>query len=184
MKNSKKNRLSLSYAKAIYTAAAGENCERQVFSDLQKLKAAVTEDSHIMSMLTNPLWKTKAKKEALSEIGKVLGLNTVTVKSLMTVADNNRLNLLLSIFDDYKSLYYTAENIAEVQVSSIKNLNSEQSELLQKALEKWLKKKVVINSKIEPELLGGLLIECGSVIFDDSVKGKLEKLRNQMKGNK
>ena len=57
-------------------------------------------------------------------------------------------------------------------------------ERLKRSLEKWLQKKVVIKYTIKPEILGGLLVECGSIMFDDSLKGKLEKLELLMKGTK
>ena len=183
MKNNK-NKLSLSYAKAVYEAAADTKNEDKVLSDFNMLKAAMKSDSHILTMLSNPLWQPEAKKEALQEIVQKLELNEITLNFLTTAADNNRLSLLPLVFDDYRELYFTGHNMVEVKVSSVSGLNSDQHNQLQAALEKWLKKKVVINYKIEPEILGGLLIECGSMIFDDSVKGKLEKLKNQMKGNK
>ena len=183
MKNSEKNKLSLSYAKAVYEAAANTKNEDKVFSDFNTLKAAIKADAHIMVMLSNPLWQSEAKKKALQEISEKFALNQVTANFLMTVAENNRLSLLPLIFDDYKDVYYKTQNMVEVSVTSAVTLSTEQNKNLQMALEKWLKQKVVINYKIEPEILGGLLVECNSIMFDDSVKGKLEKLKYLMKGN-
>ena len=65
-----------------------------------------------------------------------------------------------------------------------KFMKKDQDERLKRCLEKWLQKKVVIKYTIKPEILGGLLVECGSIMFDDSLKGKLEKLELLMKGTK
>ena len=71
-----------------------------------------------------------------------------------------------------------------MSVTSAAVLKKDQDERLKRGLEKWLQKKVVIKYTIKPEILGGLLVECGSIMFDDSLKGKLEKLELLMKGTK
>ncbi len=184
MKKDSKNKIAASYADAMYEAARAAKAQAEVLADVETLKKALQDDSQIVKMLANPLWKTEAKKEAVSEIGKHFGFSTVTVNSLRVAADNNRLNLLPEILARYTSLFYAANNIAEVSVTSAARLKAEQDGRLKQALEKWLQKKVVIKYTIKPEILGGLLIECGSMMFDDSVKGKLEKLELLMKGDK
>ena len=180
MKKDSKNKLAASYADAMFEAARAAKAGSRVLSDVETLK----EDPKIVGMLANPLWKTDAKKAAVSEIGNRLGLSGVTVNALLVAADNNRLNLLPKILDRYKALFYAADNIAEVSVTSATVLKKEQDERLKRSLEKWLQKKVVIKYTIKPEILGGLLVECGSIMFDDSLKGKLEKLGLLMKGTK
>ena len=184
MKKDSKNKLAASYADAMFEAARAAKAGSRVLSDVETLKSALEEDPKIVGMLANPLWKTDAKKAAVSEIGSRLGLSGVTVNALLTAADNNRLNLLPEILDRCKALFYAADNIAEVSVTSAAVLKKDQDERLKRGLEKWLQKKVVIKYTIKPELLGGLLVECGSIMFDDSLKGNLEKLELLMKGTK
>ena len=172
MKKDSKNKLAASYADAMFEAARAAKAGSRVLSDVETLKSALEEDPKIVGMLANPLWKTDAKKAAVSEIGSRLGLSGVTVNALLTAADNNRLNLLPEILDRCKALFYAAV------------LKKDQDERLKRSLEKWLQKKVVIKYTIKPEILGGLLVECGSIMFDDSLKGKLEKLELLMKGTK
>ena len=172
MKKDSKNKLAASYADAMFEAARAAKAGSRVLSDVETLKSALEEDPKIVGMLANPLWKT----DAVSEIGSRLGLSGVTVNALLTAADNNRLNLLPEILDRCKALFYAADNIAEVSVTSAAVLKKDQDERLKRGLEKWLQKKVVIKYTIKPEILGGLLVECGSIMFDDSLKGKLEKL--------
>ena len=184
MKKDSKNKLAASYADAMFEAARAAKAGSRVLSDVETLKSALEEDPKIVGMLANPLWKTDAKKAAVSEIGSRLGLSGVMVNALLTAADNNRLNLLPEILDRCKALFYAADNIAEVSVTSAAVLKKDQDERLKRGLEKWLQKKVVIKYTIKPEILGGLLVECGSIMFDDSLKGKLEKLELLMKGTK
>jgi len=92
MKKDSKNKLAASYADAMFEAARAAKAGSRVLSDVETLKSALEEDPKIVGMLANPLWKTDAKKAAVSEIGSRLGLSGVTVNALLTAADNNRLN--------------------------------------------------------------------------------------------
>ncbi len=182
MKKDSKNKLAASYAEALYKVSA-DNREN-ILADIEKLRQAVKADARILERLSNPLWKAEDKKQTLAEIGRALELNAATVNTLQLVAENGRLNALSEILDAYVRIYYAANNIAEVSVGSAVALTPDQEARLKGALEEKLRKKVVIKYQIKPELLGGLLIECGSMMIDDSVKGKLDRLELLMKGTK
>ncbi len=184
MKKNSKHKLASSYAQAMYEAAAAAGAGEQVFADVVCLGEALKQDGQIEKMLSSPLWRTDAKKAAVAEIGIRLGLNEVTVNTLEVAADNNRLGLLGEMLSAFTKIYYTENNMAEVHVKSAMALLPEQDRRLKKSLEKWLNKKVVVKYTIKPGILGGLLIECGSLMVDDSVKGKLDKLELLMKGTK
>lgn len=184
MKKDSKNKLARSYAQAMLEAAEAAGAAENVLHDAQLLTAALKSDPAIARQLANPLWKIEYKQNAVREIGDRLKLNVVTVRSLQVAAAAGRLDLLSEILRRFVEDFYAANNIAEVSVTSATTLDQEQEKRLKQALEKRLGKKVVINYAIKPEILGGLLIECGSMMFDDSVKGKLNRLELLMKGTK
>lgn len=184
MAKDSKNKLATSYARAWFEAAREKGEEAGAWQDVKTLTAAVHENPRIVSLLRNPLWKAEAKKEALMEIGRSLALRETSVRALTTVAENNRLSLLEEILSCFKTVYYREKGIVEVSVSTAMPLSAEQNGRLVAALEKRLGKKVAVKYKTAPEILGGLLIEYGSTMFDDSLKGKLTKLELLMKGTK
>ena len=184
MKQDSKNKLALAYARAWFAAAGEAKREEEVWQDVKRLAAALAEDGRIIGMLRNPLWKVEAKKEAACEIGQKLELAEVSTHALETAAENNRLSLLPEILSAYERIYYEEADIVEVRVSTAMPLSAEQGSRLIAALEKRLGKKVVVKYKIAPEILGGLLVEYGSAMFDDSLKGKLTKLELLMTGTK
>ncbi len=182
MKKDSKNKLAASYAKALYKVSASS--QKDVLTGVEKFRQALKADARILEKLSNPLWKTEDKKQALAEIGRFFGLNAAAISTLQLVAENGRLNALPEILDAYVRIYNAANNIAEVSVGSAVALTSGQKKRLKGVLEEKLRKKVVIKYQIKPELLGGLLIEYGSMMIDDSVKGKLDRLELLMKGTK
>ena len=84
----------------------------------------------------------------------------------------------------YTGVYYAKNNISQVNVQTAIDLSEEQKNNLVSAMESYLGNKVVVKYQIKPEILGGLVIECGTKLIDDSIKGKLERLELLMKGTK
>lgn len=100
------------------------------------------------------------------------------------MADNGRVALLPEVLKAYADVYYAENNISQVKVQTAIELSGKQKSDLVSALENYLGNKVVVKYQIKPEILGGLVIECGTKLIDDSIKGKLERLELLMKGTK
>ena len=120
--------------------------------------------------------------DVLKKTADILGLKKETLNCLKIIVENNRISDLLLILDDFKNVYYKKHGIAEIVVETVKKLTSSQDTKLKKVLEKIASKKVVIEYKINPMLLGGLRVQMGSEMFDDSLAHKLNYLENVMKG--
>lgn len=184
MKQSSKSKIASSYANALYDAALEQNTERKVFAATQKLLDVINSDAQIVKYLVNPLWKIEEKKQAIREIGVKLGIDDETISCLDIVAENKRFAELKEILQEFENIYYQKNDIIKADVTSVIELTQEQQSQLMDALEKLLAKKVVVKYTIKPEILGGLLIQCGSKMIDDSLRGKLNKLELLLKGAK
>lgn len=184
MKKDSKIRLGKSYAEALFAAAKDKDAEEQVFTDMQKFLQAVESEPDIIKYLANPLWAIADKKAALAEVALKLNLNKISLSCLDVIADNNRFADLKEILEQYENLYYQKNNILKIEVQTALELSDEQDIKLKEALKKLLDKKIVIKYEIRPDILGGLLVQFGSKLIDDSVKSKLERIELLMKGTK
>jgi len=184
MKKDTRHRRALSYAEAMYAAAAEKGAEDAVFKDMQIIAAAIEKDKNILKYFSNPLWKLEDKRKAAREIIARRERNEMTLACLTIVGQNNRFTDLEFILREFENVYYSKKNIAKVDVQSAIKLSREQNKRLRKNLEKLFEKKVVVKYTIQPEILGGLLIQCGSYRIDDSIKGKIDRLEMSMKGLK
>lgn len=182
VKKESKIKVAYRYALALYEAAAGKKAVDKVMKDAGVLRKIISEDASIVTSLSNPLWNTADKKQTLDEISTRLKLNEETRNFLSVAADGNRLGLLESILKSFCDIYYEKHDIAEVNVETVKPLSTEQDKKLQENLEKYFKKKVLITYTVKPEILGGLVVTCGSDMIDDSIRGKLNRLETVMKG--
>ncbi len=182
MKKVSKVQMALTYAKALYEASIIDNTLEKVFNECQLMKRIFNETNEFY-ILNNPEFKKFQKIEIVSKISKSLKLSQTAENFLITIAENNRFNDLNAIFDSFSQLYYKKQCILEVLVQSVLPLNEQQQEKLKSGLESILKQKIIIKQKINPDILGGLIIEYGSNMIDDSIKNKLNRLEQVMKGN-
>ncbi|MFV0626959.1 MAG: ATP synthase F1 subunit delta [Alphaproteobacteria bacterium] len=182
MKKISKTKLSSTYALAIYESAVEKKDIKKVYEDMNKLREALTSEN--IKNLSSPLLNTSVKQEIIKEICKKFKICDVVCNSLDVIAENERLGDLKYIFEAFNNLYYEKNDMILVKVYTIKELNSSQDKKLKENLHELLKKEVIVNYEIKPEILGGLVINFGSSQIDDSIKGKLERLESVMKGGK
>lgn len=182
MKKSSKTKIARVYSAALYEAAVEKKCVAQVWEDAAKLQNLLKTDAEFEAYLASPLWDEKDKNDVLAKTAKILGLRQETLNCLEIVTANHRVGDLAMILDDFGKIYYLKNNIAEVDVDTVKKLSAAQDNNLKKVLAQIFAKEVVINYNINPSIIGGLRIQYGSKMFDDSLAAKLNYLENVMKG--
>ena len=182
MKKISKAKIVSTYANALYEAAQKTQQLARVKEDVEQLIPVLKADSSIMKNLANPLWKHDSKQEAIAAVAHKLKLSVDTINCLDILVSNNRFSELLAILEEFQHIWYQKNGYVEVNVQSAQALTSEQEKHLTANLEKMLSEKVVLNHEICPEILGGLIVKFGSSMIDDSIRGKLNRLENMMKG--
>ncbi len=182
MKKDSKSKIASVYAEALYGAAEELKAVAKVHGDVLTLIKVIKEEENFAKSFANPLWNADSKKSALKEIASKLKLSKESLNCLDIIADNNRFAEIEQILDAFVHLYYKKQNITEISVDSVKKLTDKQNEKVLQMLEQKFGKKIVVNYNIVPELLGGLRIQYGSTMIDDSVLGKLNRLEMMMKG--
>lgn len=182
MKKVSKAQIAQTYAKALYEASVVDNTLEKVFNDCLLINDAFSEAKELY-ILNNPELKQSQKTEIISKIAKSLKVSKTSENFLLTLVENNRFGDISIIFEHFLQLYHKKQGILEVSVQSVLPLNEKQQEKLKSGLEKILKQKIIIKQKINKDILGGLIIEYASNMIDDSIKGKLNRLEQVMKGN-
>lgn len=92
------------------------------------------------------------------------------------MAENNRLNALPDVLEQFILLRAASEAISEVEVTSANALSDEQLKKISAAMEKRLSRKVKLNCKIDKSVMAGVIIRAGDMVIDGSVRGRLERL--------
>lgn len=182
MKKASKTKISRTYAMALYEAAAEKKIIGKVWEDVEKLRKLLHEDSSFSSYLSSPLWEEKDKNDVLVKTAGILKLDKETLSCLEILTENHRVSDLAMVLEDFTGIYYQKNGIAQVEVETVKELTPQQDKKLKGVLKKLLSGDVVVNYAVNPAILGGLRVKCGSKMFDDSLACKLNYLENVMKG--
>lgn len=168
------------YATALFSAAAKDSSVEKAFTSVEKLNKVVKEDPKVGEILANPSLSLGSRKQVVSSIGQQLGLDSIVVNLLNVLAENNRLGLFTHVAKQFKVLNSAYNGVVEANVISVKPLDSKTLNRLQKSIaaSKYVGpgKTLKITNQINPEILGGLIVEVGDNTVDVSVAAKVQKL--------
>jgi len=162
------------YAKAAFQAAQNSNALAD-WSEQLAFAAAVTSDETMSVVLDHPSLTSEQKAQVFVDVceGK---LNDQGQNFISVLAENDRIGLLPEIAGLFELLKAQQERSVDVLVESAFELGSEQQDKLAQALSKKLDRKVVVNSTVNNELLGGAIIRADDLVIDASIRGKIAKL--------
>jgi F-type H+-transporting ATPase subunit delta len=173
-----KTTIARPYAKAAFAEARADSM-LGAWSEALHTAATVVDDRRVHSLLDDPhVTPAQLAKLVLDIAGAGLGEHGRNF--VQTLAEARRLDCLpqiAALFDAYKD---DAEGIADVTVTSAAPLDARQQESLSAALARRLKREVRLHCSTDPELLGGAVLRSGDLVIDGSVRGRLERIANEL----
>lgn len=170
------------YATALFGLARDENQIDAVTRSLSRVEAAMTESTDFKTLVTSPLIGRADAARAVRALTSTLGLDPLTAKFLGVLADNGRLGELKPIIKTVRKLAANDRGETTAEVTSAHPLNDDQVARLKSNLKARVGRDVAVDAKVDPELLGGLVVRLGSQMIDASIRTKLNNLALAMKG--
>ncbi|AMV26957.1 ATP synthase subunit delta, sodium ion specific [Gemmata sp. SH-PL17] len=174
-----RSRLARIYAEALLAAAAQKSPQAidEVGTELSDfVREVVAENPSVGTFIANPTVGKKPKTAAL--LLALDGRASELLRGLVTVlAHNNRLDLLRGIAAAYLGLLDDRAGRVLVRVASAAPLSGTQQSELTTSLQKLLRQEPVLDVRVDPDLLGGLVIQVGDSVIDTSVRTRLRSLR-------
>ena len=174
--------LASRYAIALFELADEQKSLDLVAADLDGLQAMIDESADLRRMIRSPILSCDEQTKAISAIGVSAGFSDLAVKFLGLLVKNRRLFMLSAIIGAFREMLATHYGEVTAEVISAKALNDTQITSIRKALEAAVGNDVTIRAKLEPDLLGGLVVRLGSRMMDNSLRSQLERLKIAMKG--
>ena len=166
--------LARPYAKAAFEYADNEGALDAWLTELSLLSAVVSEAT-VGELLADPALTTEAQASALMEIcGSEMGESRQRFVGVL--AENRRLALAPQILAQFTQLKAQREQSVDVEMVSAFEVPQEVRDRISAALTKRLERDVVVTTKTDSSLLGGVLIRAGDLVIDGSVRGRLNKL--------
>jgi F-type H+-transporting ATPase subunit delta len=154
----------------------------QVAADLDQLDRAIAENKELARLIASPVVTREQQSGAISSIAAKLGFSEITRKFLGVLAAKRRLFALPSIVESFRARLAKQRGEVTAEVVSARKLDQKQLAALQDVVTAHTGKKVRLDTKVDPSLLGGLVVTVGSVQVDASLKRKLQQLDVAMRG--
>lgn len=168
------------YATALYRASVEDSSVEKSFQALTKVNDLIEQDAKVNQFLNNPALSSDDRKAVIDTIASSLKLDKTVTNFLTVLSDNNRLSEFKSIYTKFGQLNDAEQGIVEATITSAKPLDSKILKRLQTAITKSSfvgdGKTLKVANEVNPEILGGLVVEVGDKTVDLSISLKVAKL--------
>jgi len=152
----------------------------RMLQELHGIEALLQESDQLRRVLENPSIPGNSKRAVLDAITQRLGTTRQVRNFVAVITDNRRLPLFSEILKQVEQELDDRQGFAEAQVSSARQLSDPEKQMLEVEIAKMTGKKVRARYAQDASLLGGAVVQVGSTIYDGSVKGQLERIREQL----
>ena len=175
--------LSGRYAKALYELAAEKKIISRIVEDFESLKALLKSNDLLKNMIKSPAVSKSNKQSSIIKILKKAKADSLTIKFCGILAKNGRLILINEIIDVFLSEISRINGEVQAEVTTSFELDkAQQNEVVTAISDASGVKKIILSTKVDETLIGGLIVKIGSKMIDNSIKTKLYNLEIAMRG--
>jgi F-type H+-transporting ATPase subunit delta len=170
------------YAAALFDLADERHELDAVAGDLRELRTMLHDSPEFGRLLRSPVLSRADQAKAIAALGERAGLSRLTRDFLGVVAGNRRLFAVPPMIEAF--LKQLAERRGEVtaEVTAAQPLTESQQNTLDEQLRRAVGRRVTVDLRVDPSLLGGMIVKVGSRMIDGSLKSRLHRLQLAMKG--
>lgn len=169
------------YARALMDVLHRERAEAGLLQ-LQSFAALLKEQKEARSFLQNPSIAGGRRNRMLKEISEALSFDRRVSNFVNVLVDRNRLTLLEEIIVQYQKLIDEHLGIVRAHVTAARSLDAVQQRELASKLETITGKRVLLEVVVDPSLIGGVIAQVGSTIYDGSVRQQLQAFKSRLVG--
>ena len=169
------------YATAFFDLAKDGGQIEKVEAELVSLDAAIAGSDDLNAFLRSPVYDRADQMNAVVALAERAGYGPLTANFLKLLAQNRRLFVLVEIIRGFRGLAAQERGEISVEAMSAAAMNDEQIKALRLEIERMVGKAVNLETRVDPNLLGGLVVKIGSKMVDASLKTKLSRLKTVMK---
>ena len=166
------------YAQALFDAAREAGVVEPVRRELGEFIAALAASDALQHVLADPQLEVSAKRRVLAEITR--GGQQLLANALQLLLDRGRFGAIEELGQAYDALAIVEEGVVEVEVVSAAELSPETEKKIAARVEEATGRRVELARRVDPSILGGLVLRIGDVIVDGSVKARIRQLRRRL----
>ena len=168
------------YASAILDLAEKDKKLDKVEKDVDDLLSMISSSDDLRKFLQNPLISKEAQRDAVLALAKKAKLQDITQNFLCVLINNKRLNVLRDVLRAVKETLAERRGEKFAVVTVAQDMSAKQRAALEESLTKAAGAAVTLDVKVDPSIIGGMIVTMDSTMIDDSVARKLERLKMAM----
>ena len=169
------------YATALFELAREQNAIDTVKVNLDRFDALVAEIADLARLLRSPVLSADEQGRALSGVLDKVGIDGLAANFLKLVATNRRLFAALDMVKAYRALVAKHKGEVTAEVTVAEKPSEAHLAAIKDALRAVTKKDVQVDVKVDPSIIGGLVVKLGSRMVDSSLRTKLNAIKLAMK---
>ena len=170
------------YASALFALAQDQNAVESVAADLAKFDAMVAGSADLQSLVRSPVIAAETQVKVLGKILADSGISGLAANFIQLVASKRRLFAVRDMIKVFAALHDSSRGVTRAEVTVAEPLSDAHLADLKTALQGVTHgKSVEIGVKVDPSIIGGLIVKLGSRMVDGSLKTKLSSIRSRMK---
>ena len=175
--------LAKRYAKAIFSLGK-EQGKVETYAETLNAIADLFVDSalEVEDALTNPLYPLEARQKVMAKIAKAVDADRIMSTFLNLLIEKKRVDVLPEIASAVQEMLDRAENISHGSVISAIEIDSALLEKIQATLENITGNKVILETQVDPSIIGGIVAKVGDLVLDGSIRTQLNGLKESIKG--
>ncbi len=169
------------YATALFELARDEKSIDAVKTDLDKFDALLSESADLKRMVRSPVFAAEVQSRALSAVLDKTGITGISANFLKVLTANRRLFAVTDVIRAFNALVAKFRGEASADITVAEPLSEKNLDALKAALKAVSGKDVTLNVKVDPSIIGGLVVKLGSRMVDSSLRTKLNSIKHAMK---
>ena len=169
------------YATALFDLALDANAIESVKADLDRFDGLVAASADLTRLVRSPAFSAEEQLQALSAVLDRAGIGGLAANFLKLASSNRRLFAVRDMIKAFRELVARHKGEATAEVTVAETLKDQHVDALRAALKAVTGKDVDLDVKIDPAILGGLVVKLGSRMVDSSLRTKLNAIKHAMK---
>jgi F-type H+-transporting ATPase subunit delta len=169
------------YALALFELALERNAVDAVKADLERFGALTAESADLSRLVRSPVFGAEDQVRALKAVLDAVGIGGISAQFLLVVASNRRLFAVRDMIKDYRRLVARHKGEVTAEVTFAERPGEAHLSAITDALKAVTRKDVQVDVKVDPAIIGGLVVKLGSRMVDSSLRTKLNAIKHAMK---
>ena len=166
------------YARSLFEVAREQGKLDLLREQLGQFADALREHRELALFFFSPYFSTAEKQGSLARM--LEGADEILLNFLALLIENHRMPVIFRIREQYERLWQEENRLLPVEITSAVELDRATTESLGRRIGERAERKVTLSARVDPEILGGVVVRVGNSILDASIRNRLEQLRRQV----